>query len=165
MGSVCGVRECPECKKNSFNFDYYYKTDEEIAFCEECGYSFEFWRYPQCKKCRFVWFSKEDFEREGVKPPALFEETKCPFCGNKVKWDYVCTVGISKRIVHPDGTVHWKAVKTKSTIWTDKGKVEIKLRHQPEMLAIPLKNLRPMDEFLEKVREKIKADNKVNANK
>ena len=39
MGSVIDYIECPRCKSENMYEEFYYKTHESNAFCDQCGYS------------------------------------------------------------------------------------------------------------------------------
>ena len=39
MGSVMDYMECPNCGDDKVAVDYYYKTGDEYALCNKCGYN------------------------------------------------------------------------------------------------------------------------------
>ena len=45
MGSVIDYIECPHCKSENMYSEFYYKTNESMEFCDQCGYSTKtFWK-------------------------------------------------------------------------------------------------------------------------
>jgi len=39
MGSVIDYIECPHCKSENMYSEFYYKRNESMEFCDQCGYS------------------------------------------------------------------------------------------------------------------------------
>lgn len=41
MGSVSDYVDCPQCDHPNCHREYYYRSDEEYIFCDQCGYSYK----------------------------------------------------------------------------------------------------------------------------
>lgn len=41
MGSVIDYIECPHCKSENMYSEFYYKRNERMQFCDQCGYSYQ----------------------------------------------------------------------------------------------------------------------------
>jgi Zn ribbon nucleic-acid-binding protein len=67
MGSVIDYIECPNCKDEETHIEYWYKTGEEYAFCDKCGYSRKAFIKNRDKKLTEL--TEEDWDVSEIKNP------------------------------------------------------------------------------------------------